>query len=125
MKRCFTRRYAPVWLLAFVGLGLTLLLVFLSPWASKSPDSVEKFVKDNRLESKAVTNQAPVKDYKLAGVSESTSTRISGALGVVVTLLLALAIGVAAVRLGKRRRSAVVGPAPAGQDHDRGGPDEA
>jgi ABC-type Fe3+ transport system permease subunit len=126
MRRYLSKKHAGVWALLGAGLMITLVLVVLSPWASTSPDGLEKVARDKGFESKAVPGEAPMKDYRLPGVnSEATSTRISGAVGAVITLVVALAIGFAAVWLGKRKRSALMSPAPAGRDPEKGGPDEA
>ena len=111
MKRLFAGRKTGLWLLVALGLAITVILVFAAPWASKSPDSIEKFAMDKGLSSKTANGAAPVKDYKVPGVtSESASTRVAGIIGVAATLLAVLAISFVALRLGKRKKSVDLPP---------------
>jgi len=108
MKRLFAGRKTGLWLLVALGLAITVLLVFAAPWASKSPDSIEKFARDKGISG---SSAAPVKDYKVPGVtSESASTRVAGIIGVAATLLAVLAISFVALRLGKRKKSVDLPP---------------
>ena len=102
MGRMFSRRYLPAWARAGAACVIVLLLVFAAPWASKSPDSVEKVARDTRLAGGS--GAAPAKDYKVPGVKNpATSTRLSALIGVVATLVLAISAGLILTGLGKRR----------------------
>ena len=80
-----------------------LLAVFLSPWASSSPDGLEKVAEDKGfLESAEETEPAwkhsPVPDYAVNGIeNERVATGLAGFVGVLITaaviVLLALAVG--------------------------------
>ena len=125
MRRLLSRRYLVASALATAACAVVLLLVFASPWASKSPDSLEKVVRDKGLTSTEST-AAPASDYKLPGVkNQATSTRLSALIGVAVTLLAAIGLGLLVTRLGRRRRgTGDAGPA-AGRGIEGGPPDEA
>jgi hypothetical protein len=91
----------------FIGLALALaigLAVVASPYASSSPDGLEKvaesngFIDDGRLHS--LQESSPVPDYAFPGVDDP---RVATALaGLVGTLMVALA-GMAIVALARRR----------------------
>jgi len=105
MRRAFSRRYLAAWALAAVACAL-LLLVFLSPWAAKSPDPVQKLAQDSGLKTGA-NGAAPAKDYKVGGVkSPATSRRLSALIGVAVTLVAAIGVGLLMTSLGKRGKGA-------------------
>jgi hypothetical protein len=91
----------------FIGLALVLAVglgVFASPYASSSPDGLEKvaetkgFVDDGRLH--ALQESSPVPDYAFPGVDDPRlGTALAGLAG---TLLVAL-VGTAVVALARRR----------------------
>jgi hypothetical protein len=93
----------------FVGLALAVALalaVFASPWASSSPDGLEKvaetngFLEDGRLH--ALQERSPVPDYAFPGVEdERLATGLAGFAGTLGVF--AVGYGVAAVA---RRRPA-------------------
>jgi flagellar basal body-associated protein FliL len=99
----------------FVGAALVvaiLLGVFVAPWASSSPDGLEKVAKDKGFMKKAeeenpAWKHSPMKDYAFPGVkSDKASTGISGLVGVLITLAAATAVGLLALglnRLHKRK----------------------
>ncbi len=105
----------------FVGAGLAvavLLAVFVSPWASSSPDGLEKVAGDKgflqKSEEKAPAwKGSPMKNYAVPGVkSEKTSTAVSGLVGVVITAAVMLAMAMLGIGLGRlKRRKATVQPA--------------
>lgn len=94
----------------FVVLGLAVavgLALFASPYASSSPDGLEKvaetkgFLDDGRLDSLQQSSPAP--DYAFPGVHDA---RLATALaGLVGTLLVAL-VGTAIFTLARRRATA-------------------
>ncbi|MCJ7745937.1 MAG: PDGLE domain-containing protein [Actinobacteria bacterium] len=106
----------------FVGIALVvavLLGVFVSPWASSSPDGLERIAVDKGFmkkaeEKKPAWEHSPMKDYAFPGVkSEKASTGVSGLVGVLITLAVATAVGLLALglnRLHKKRMSSEGSP---------------
>ncbi len=94
---------------AFVitGLGIALLIaVFLSPFASKDPDGLDRVSQDLKFEDKAAED-APAKklpfyavfeEYALRGVPEAVATPIAGLVGTLAVFGLAWGIGKLVVR---------------------------
>jgi cobalt/nickel transport protein len=94
---------------AFVlaGLGTALLIaVFLSPFASKDPDGLDRVSQDHKFEDKA-QEDAPAKnlpfyslfgEYAVRGVPEPVATPLAGLAGTLVTFGLAWGMGKLAVR---------------------------
>ncbi|MBW4501086.1 MAG: PDGLE domain-containing protein [Scytonema hyalinum WJT4-NPBG1] len=94
---------------AFViaGLGVALLIaVFLSPFASKDPDGLDRVSQDLKFEDKAAED-APAKklpfyavfeEYALRGVPEAVATPIAGLVGTLAVFGLAWGIGKLVVR---------------------------
>jgi cobalt/nickel transport protein len=118
LNKLFSRRQIGLWIFLGVALVIVILLaVFISPWASSSPDGLEKVAEEKGFGKKAETDKpawehSPMKDYAIPGIkSENTSTGISGLIGVVITLGLMLAVAMLAVGLGRlKRRKATVTP---------------
>jgi hypothetical protein len=84
---------------AFVaaGLGAALLLALLiSPFASSSPDGLEKVAADEGLDSEVEPHALedwPLADYGVEGVEdERLGTGLSGVIGVVLTFVIAAAL---------------------------------
>lgn len=97
-----------IWKFALLGLGVSLLLaIFISPFASSSPDGLEKVAEDHGFLGKAedrapAWNHSPVPDYTVPGVqSESTATGLAGLVGTLAVFGAALAIGL----MIRRRRT--------------------
>lgn len=94
---------------AFViaGLGVALLIaVFLSPFASSSPDGLDRVSQDLKFDQKAA-QIAPARklpfaqifdEYALKGVPEAVATPLAGLVGTLVTFGLAWGIGKLVVR---------------------------
>ena len=82
-----------------VGLGICFLLaLFLSPFASSSPDGLEKVAETKRFASKGEEwkfwKHAPLPDYEISWIkNKNVSTAISGLVGTLAIFLLALGIG--------------------------------
>ena len=93
---------------AFVisGLGIALLIaVFLSPFASQSPDGLDRASQDHGFDKKAVEEPVAHKlpfyqvfdQYALRGVPEQIATPIAGLVGTLVVFGLAWGVGKLAV----------------------------
>ncbi len=88
------------------GLLVALLLAFfVSPWASSSPDGLEKVSADEGIDAGVEPHpleDGPLADYAVEGVDDPRiSTGLAGVIGVVVTFGLGLGL-FALVRLGGR-----------------------
>jgi cobalt/nickel transport system permease protein len=86
------------WVLAGAGLAVALALaLFGSPFASKSPDGLDKFAEERGFaEGKPLWAHAPMADYKVPGVeSEGASTGVAGLIGT----LLVFGLGYVAIKL--------------------------
>lgn len=81
-----------------IGLLISIILaVFISPFASESPDGLERVAKDlnfiNRAEGKEVI-QAPLPDYSVPSIKNKTiSGSFAGFIGTVITFVIAVVIG--------------------------------
>lgn len=102
MTRIRTRVFLAAALAAAVGLA-----VFASPYASSSPDGLQKvagskgFLADGRLHT--AQERSPLPGYAFPGIHDARlATAVAGLLG---TLLVAL-VGVAVVELARRRARA-------------------
>lgn len=102
------QRNKGLWIFFCFSLVVAIILgVFISPFASKSPDGLEKTAQEKGFvkkaeETKPLWSHSPVKDYAIPGVkSEKASTGLSGLIGVLVTLAVALVIGFLVYWLGR------------------------
>ena len=92
MKIRFNRS---IWLI----LGISLLMaLILSPFASSSPDGLEKVAQtkgfSHRGEQWSLWNHAPLRDYAIPWIkNEKISTAFSGLLGTLAIFLTSLGIG--------------------------------
>jgi cobalt/nickel transport protein len=83
----------------WVGLGISLLLaLFLSPFASPSPDGLEKVAETKGFaekgESPSLWKHAPFSDYTLPWIeNEKVSTALSGLIGTLAIFLIAFGLG--------------------------------
>jgi cobalt/nickel transport system permease protein len=82
-----------------IGAGLAVALVlafFVSPYASSSPDGLEKVAADKGLDTGVndhAAGDSPLADYAVKGVDNSRlSTGLAGVLGVVLTFGLGLGV---------------------------------
>jgi cobalt/nickel transport protein len=89
------------------GLGIALLIaVFLSPFASKNPDGLDRVSKDHNFEEKALketpAQQLPFHkifdEYSVKGLPETIATPVAGLIGTLVAFSLAWGIGKLVVR---------------------------
>jgi cobalt/nickel transport protein len=83
----------------WIGLGISLLLaLFISPFASSSPDGLEKVADTEGFAEKAkggsIWNYAPLPDYGIPRIkNEKLSTALSGLIGTLAIFFLAIGIG--------------------------------
>ena len=83
----------------WIGLGMALLLaLFLSPFASTSPDGLEKVAETKGFLEKGegwtFWKHAPFSDYTLPWIkNEKVSTALSGLIGTLAIFLIALGVG--------------------------------
>ena len=88
-----------IWTFAVLGLLVAVgLATFVSPFASSSPDGLEKVANDKGFAQKAqedgVWKWAPIPDYVLPGVkSEAVGTALAGLVGTLLVFVAALLIG--------------------------------
>jgi cobalt/nickel transport protein len=89
------------------GLGIALLIaVFLSPFASKNPDGLDRVSADLKFDTKEAKEKPAHKlpfhavfdEYALRGVPESVATPLAGLLGTLATFGLAFGIGKLVIR---------------------------
>lgn len=90
----------------FVGAGLALAVILglvVSPFASKSPDGLDKTAEQKGFVNKAAPPaNSPLKDYAVPGVSnEKASTGLSGLIGVLITAAAAALLGLAVYGIGR------------------------
>jgi flagellar basal body-associated protein FliL len=107
-----------LWIFMGIALVVAILLgVFVSPYASSSPDGLEKVAADKGFldkaeEARPAWDRSPMKDYAVPGVqNEKASTGLSGLIGVLVTVVATMGLALAAFWLGKvlRRKKSETG----------------
>jgi cobalt/nickel transport protein len=105
------KRNKALWI--FVGAAFVaaiLLGTFASPFASKSPDGLDKTARDKGFvkkaeEAKPAWTHSPMKDYAVSGVkNEKVSTALSGFIGVLITIVVAIAVALLIFLLRKVRK---------------------
>lgn len=82
----------------WIGLGISLLLaLFLSPFASSSPDGLERVAGTKGFAEKGggrLWEHAPFKDYRLPGIkNERVSTGIAGVVGTLAVFFIVMGLG--------------------------------
>jgi len=83
----------------WIGLGIALLLaLFLSPFASTSPDGLEKVAETKGFSEKGESwkfwKHAPLLDYNIPWIkNKKVSTALSGLIGTLAIFFIALGIG--------------------------------
>ena len=83
----------------WIGLGIALILaLFLSPFASTSPDGLEKVAETKGFAEKGGSwkfwKHAPLSDYIIPWIkNEKVSTALSGLIGTLAIFFIALGIG--------------------------------
>jgi hypothetical protein len=114
LKKMFSKSNAKLW--AFFGLALlvaALLAVFISPYASKSPDGLDKFAESHKEAAgfqkaekyKPVYKGAPLSEYAVPAVkNEKVSTGLSGLIGVIVTLVAGTGLALVIALTSRRKK---------------------
>jgi hypothetical protein len=111
------RRRVAIGALVAGGLLVALLLALVvSPYASSSPDGLEKVAADNgfaeRAEDHALAD-GPLAGYETKGVgSQKLSTGLAGVIGVAATFALAMVL-ILVLKAGRRRAEARAVPSAA------------
>jgi cobalt/nickel transport protein len=107
-RKLFSRKSAGLLIFLGIALAVTVVLaVIVSPWASSSPDGLEKVAEEKGFSEAAETREptwkdSPVPDYAVKGVqNERVATGLSGLIGVLVTIAAAVAVGLLAWGLGR------------------------
>jgi len=83
----------------WIGLGVSLLLaLFLSPFASSSPDGLEKVAETKGFSGKGEERKfweyAPFSEYAIPWIkNERVSTALSGLIGTLAIFFLAMGVG--------------------------------
>ena len=83
----------------WIGLGISLLLaLFLSPFASSSPDGLEKVAETKGFAEKAKGSSfwkySPLPDYAIPWIkNEKVSTALSGLIGTLAIFFIAMGVG--------------------------------
>ncbi len=89
-------------LFMLTGLSIALIIaVFVSPFASKNPDGLDRVAQDLAFESKAsedpLAHKLPFfsifEEYAMRGVPESVATPLAGLVGTIVTFGLTYGLG--------------------------------
>ncbi len=85
-----SHRPSRIWPIALIGVGLSFLLAaFLSPFASSSPDGLERVAEDmgfiDRI--KELWTSSPLPDYSLTSITDpAISTGVAGVIGAVIVI---------------------------------------
>ena len=84
------------------------LAIAISPWASSSPDGLERVAIDNGFEARATDHDlaaSPLADYTAAGVdNERVTVSVAGVIGVALTFAATTGLVWWAARALRRRR---------------------
>jgi len=87
------------WFFVLLALLVSILLaILLSPFASSSPDGLEKVAEDEGFLEKAEERQpawelAPIPDYAVGGIeNESLATALAGLIGTLLTFAVGLGL---------------------------------
>jgi len=89
-----------------VGLLIALIVgVFLSPFASPSPDGLERVAEDKGFIERAVESGLPaiIPDYAFPGIeNEKLATSLAGLIGVIMTFGMTMLVGKVVARKENR-----------------------
>lgn len=94
-------------MLIAVGVGIAILVTFFSPFASGSPDGLERVAEDEGFIDEG--QDAPyevIADYAFPGIeNEAVATVLAGIIGVLIVAGIGLGIGMLMGRTAKSRRT--------------------
>ena len=94
-------------MLIAVGVGIAILVTFFSPFASGSPDGLERVAEDEGFIDEG--RDAPyeiIADYVFPGIeNEAVATILAGIIGVLIVAGLGLGMGMLMSRSAKSRQS--------------------
>lgn len=103
----------------FIGLGVAVALVlafFVSPFASSSPDGLEKVSADKGIDADVEDHafaDGPLADYGVEGVDDDRlATGVAGVIGVVATFAIGFGL-FALLKAGRRSRETAQAAGPA------------
>ena len=92
----YTNKPSPIWPIALTGTGLAFFMAaLLSPFASSSPDGLEKVAENMGFIDKAreIWTLSPLPDYSVTSVSyEGFSTALAGIVGVAIVMAVSYGI---------------------------------
>ncbi|MDD5448334.1 MAG: PDGLE domain-containing protein [Actinomycetota bacterium] len=96
----------------FLGIAMLaaiILATFVSPWASSSPDGLEKVAEEKQFLEKAEETEpswkhSPIPDYG-GEVGTRAATGLSGFIGVLLTAAVMVGLGFLVFSIGKRKRA--------------------
>ena len=114
------------WLaVVLVGIGIALAITLFSPWASGSPDGLEKVAEEEGfLEEAEGPSYEVIPDYQFPGVeNERVATVLAGIAGVLMVAALTFGAGILLQSLARSRahRAAGANAPPAGTTQRTGG----
>lgn len=87
-----------------IGVGIALAITLFSPWASGSPDGLEKVAEEGFLEEAEDLSYEIIPDYTFPGVDdERLATILSGIVGVIIVAAIVLGLGILLQSLARSR----------------------
>ncbi|OFW56358.1 MAG: hypothetical protein A2W01_00280 [Candidatus Solincola sediminis] len=108
-------RKKSLYVFIFAGLAIAAALALLvAPWASSSPDGLEKVAEDKGFIEKAeetepAWNGAPIPDYSVPGIGDShpaLATALAGLAGTIAVFLLAWGLALVLKKKGGEKDTA-------------------
>lgn len=94
-------------ILMAVGIGIAIFITLFSPFASGSPDGLERVAEDNSFLDKG--EDAPyevIADYVFPGIeNEAVATILAGIVGVLIVAVIGLGVGLLLSRSARSRNS--------------------
>ncbi len=91
--------------LVAAGIGLALLITLFSPFASNSPDGLERVAEDKGFHHQAKgPSYEIISGYSVPGIeNERIATILSGVIGVLIVAAIGLAVGYGLKRVARSR----------------------
>jgi cobalt/nickel transport protein len=119
-------RKKSIYIFILAGLAICVALVLMvAPWASSSPDGLEKVAEDKGFLNQAeqtdpAWNSAPVPDYAMPGLEEShpaLATALAGLAGTVAIFLIAWGLALVLKKKGSEGKAELQATLP--NEHER------